>query len=406
MDRARSAKVKASRVSCCFSVMVLSVVLSGKATQAGEILDNAKLKDVLKAGISLSVVEDMIKTSTTQFKYESSEIVDISKAAKEGNMPQADIDRLLKIVIAEANKGQTRLKEMVVRFLNMCVNGNEQEYGAMMRQLLREGKAIVPYLMAHIEEENEKKRVGILDALAQIGDKADSVVNSVRLMLDDRNMAVRAQAAKTVAALATPATCETLLEQLNPKKHENLDGYALALGYLADPKAIAPLTNLLKDSQEENAAVAAAFALGQLRAREERAVGGLLDGLLSDRWEQLRFTCAHSLALIGEPRTVSYVMRAFQRYRDGRPRLITALKKFKYYEGVEFLVELTNDDTPDVRKAAMEVLQVVTGETYSSYDEWDSWWNINKVRPDWEKLGKNAGGNPPAVVAQPKETAK
>ncbi|MBI3830627.1 MAG: HEAT repeat domain-containing protein [Planctomycetes bacterium] len=383
--------------------------------QAGEFLDNAKLKEVLKAGISLSVIEDMIKASTTQFVYSSSEVVEISKAAKEGNMPQADIDKLLKIVIAEANKGQTRLREMVVRFLNMCVNGTEQEYGAMMRALLREGKAIVPYLLEKIEEENEIKRKGILDAILQIGDKTDTVTRSVKLMLDDRHMAVRAQAAKTVASLAGPATCQDLIDSLDTKKHENLDGIALALGYLNDPKAVNPLTTLLKESNDENACVAAAFALGQLRAKDERALGALLDGILSDRWDQLRYTSAQALSLIGEPRTVSYVLRAYQRYREGRARLIGTLAKFKYFEAIEFLVDCTNEDNPEVRKTAMDTLQVVTGEKYDNYDDWLSWWNINKVRPDIQHIGGVAAPPVPKTgpttvaqppVQQPKDEAK
>lgn len=400
------------RLGFVFCALVVGCALYGRSTRAAEILDNAKLKEVLKAGISLSVIEDMIKASTSDFRYDSKEIVEVSKAAKDGGMPQVDIDKLLKIVIAESNKSQTRLRDLVSRFLNMCVNGNEQEYGAMMRMLLREGNAVVPYLLEKIEQENEKMRVGLLDALAQIGDKSERVVLSVKLMVNDRDKAVRAQAAKAVAALGGPKTCAELIEDLNPKKHDHLDGYALALGYLGDKNGVVPLVSLLKETTDEDTAVCAAFALGQLRANDERTVGALLDGILSDRWEMLRTTCAKSLAYVGEGRAVSYVIRAFQRYRDGRAPLIATLAKFKYYEAIEFLVNCTNDDNNNVRKVAMETLQVITTERYDNYDDWYSWWNINKARPDWERLGKGADTkasmNPKsseAVVQQP-DTAK
>ncbi|MCW8129209.1 MAG: HEAT repeat domain-containing protein [Planctomycetota bacterium] len=398
------------RLALVGCVCLLGCALYGRNARAAEILDNAKLRDLLKAKISLGVIEEMIKASNTDFRCDTKEVVEISKAATEGGMPQSDIDKLLKILIAESNRSQTRLRDLVSRFMNMCVNGNEQEYAAMMRTLLREGPAAVPYLLEKIEQENERMRVGLLDALGQIGDKSDRVVQSVKLMVNDREKSVRAQAAKAVALLAGPKTCAELIEDLNPKKHEHLDGYALALGHLGDKNAVVPLVTLLKDTTDEDTAVCAAFSLGLLRANDERTVGALLDSILSDRWEMLRYTSAKSLALVGEPRTVSYVIRAFQRYREGRAHLVSTLSKFKYFEAIEFLVNCTNDDNNNVRKSAMETLQVVTGERYDNYDDWYSWWNINKVRPDWERIGKDAkaGMNPKAaetLVQQP-DTAK
>jgi high-affinity K+ transport system ATPase subunit B len=133
-------------------------------------------------------------------------------------MARPDLDRLLNLVIEKANSEKTRIKELVDRFMNICVNGDEAEYESLVRTLMREGRAIVPELMKHFEEEQELKRKGILDMLGRVGDKNAVVINSIKLHLSDRHPAVRAQAAKAVAALAGPTTVDELIEVVETGK--------------------------------------------------------------------------------------------------------------------------------------------------------------------------------------------
>lgn len=365
------------------AVAVLGTATALACAQAGELLDNEKLTSLLKNKISLVVIKAKIADSTCQFNSDASEIVKIQQAAAEGGMVQKDIDELLQIAINESKRISTKMRELVSRFLNVCVNAKPDEYDPMLRTLQREGKAIVPYLLEKIEEEDEKKRAGLLDALGKLGDRGEKVVQSVRLMLEDRNPAVRAQAARSLADLNVPEIAKELIESLKQRK-EFIDGIALALGYLKDPAATEALTRILDESANADGRVAAAFALGQLRTKDEKALLALLrKGVLDDRNALLRANAAKALAEIGDPRTVDYVKRAYQRFRDGRDDLVRSLGSFRTYDAVDFLIPLTNEDDPKVRLSSIETLKKLTGENFSSYDEWLAWWEINKSRPDW-----------------------
>jgi HEAT repeat protein len=369
--------------------IVLAATVRG-AEEAGEILDNAKLISMLKAQISLPVIKTKIENSSVRFVADSDQLILISTAAHEGGMEKKDVDELLTIVIQKANLEKNRIKELVDRFMNVCVNGDPTEYDTMMRSLLGEGRACVPQLLKHTEEENEVKRRGVVDALGRIGDKSPAVVNRVRLLLTDRHPDVRQEAAKAVAALALPTTVDELIEVLNRRQAEYVDGVALALGELRDPKAVAPLTTLLTLSTEAGNRRAAATALGQLRTKDDRAIKALLAGVLDARDPQLRVASARALGLIGEVQTVGYIIRSFQRFGDvdGRAHLITELRHFKSLAALDFLVPCTNDDAPDIRKAAVETLKVLTGANGESREEWESIVNVIRDRPDWRDSDK------------------
>jgi HEAT repeat protein len=307
-------------------------------------------------------------------------------------MDKKEIDKLLTTVIEKANLERVRMKELVDRFMNICVNGDPPEYDSLMRQILSEGRACVVQLLKHREEENEKKRTGVLDALGRLGDKSAPVVLQVRLMLSDRHPDVRKQAALAVAALAAATTADELIEILQKRQMEFVDGVALALGEVGDPKAVGPLTTLLTLSTDREARWAAATALGQLRTKDKAAIEGLLAAVLDTRDPMLRASAAKALGAIGEPRTVGHIIRSFQRFDDpeGRAQLLKQLRYFKSLVALEFLVPSTNHDSPDIRKAVIETLKVMTGANAETRDEWESVVNVIKDRPDWQDVDKAA----------------
>jgi len=364
--------------------------------EVGEIFDNTKLVSMLKAKIALSVIKKKIENSTVRFNSDADQLIQVRSAAAEGGMEEKDIVELLNTVIDKANLEKVRVKELVDRFMNICVNGDPPEYDSLMRQILSEGRVCVPQLLKHREEENELKRKGVLDALGRLGDKSATVLNQVRLMLSDRHPNVRKQAAKAVALLAAATTVDELIEILQKRQMDFVDGVALALGELGDPKAVGPLTTLLTLSTEREARWAAATALGQLRTKEKGAVEALLAAVLDQRDATLRAAAAEALGAIGEPRTVGYVIRGFQRYGEpeSRAQLLKQLKYFKSYVALEFLVPISNDDSPEVRKAAVETLRVMTGANAENRDEWEAILNVMRDRPDWRDVDKAATVKP------------
>ena len=363
---------------------------------AGEIMDNTKLISLLENHISLAVIKPKLMNSDCQLNSDTSELIKFQIAAEKGGMDKKDIDELLQIIIKESTRVSTKMREWVSRFMNGCVNFKPEEYDSMVRTLQREGKAIVPFLLEKIEEEDEKKRAGILDLLGKLGDRSEKVLQVVRQMLEDRAPGVRAQAAKAFADLGTPEGAKELIESLKQRK-EFIDGIALALGYLKNPIATEALTKILDESPNMDGRIAAAYALGLLRTKEEKAILALLKkGIQDDRNSTLRWKSAEALGAIGDPRTVEYVKRVYQRYQDGRAELLLSLRQasFKQFDTVDFLIPCTNEDKQDVRVAANLTLKFLTGENYNNFDEWSSWWEINKSRPDWIR---------PPDLAQPKK---
>jgi HEAT repeat protein len=381
------------------AIPLLTCFLS-RASLSADIMDNAKLLRAIRANVSLDVMLKQIATSTSNCHFDSSTeaLIQIQEAGKEGGWKQEDVKALQMKVIEISMADQKRLQELVTTALNVFENANAEdpnEYDSMMRTLIREGRAVVPYLLKSIEQESERKRGGIMDALGRIGDKGDEVVRVAILMLFDRSKPVRLQAAKCVAALHGPSTCDDLVARLN-NKNEKQDGVAMALGFLGDTHAFEPLVRLLKYSADSDARVCAAFSLGQLRARTPAATEALLEAVLDERDARLRDSAAQALALIGERRTPSYIIKAFERYRQGREDLLRHLSFFKSGEAIEFLIEKIVSDDPKIKKSSLEALRVLTGENLETSDEWRGWWDVNKVRPDWIRTNSDAPKIPDA----------
>lgn len=416
-----------ARSICRPLAAALALALVSGSALAGEVLDNAKVINMVKKGVSLKVILKLMEPSAnpaeraqgTNFRFDSSSeaMIAIQEAGKEGNWVKEDIAVLQEKITDMAKKDEKYLKELVDRALNVFENADDKEYDSMMRTLAGEGKRAVPYLIAKMEQESDRKRSGVVDALGRVGDKSDAVVRAITLMLTDRAKPVRAQAAKSVQALSDENTAKELIAKLNSRV-EKLDGVAMALGYLGNAAAIEPLTKLLKNNADSDTRVCAAFALGELRAKTPEAAKALLDAVLDDRDEKLRETAANALAAkLGDKRAPSYIMKAFQRYRAGRPELIKNLSFIKDFSSLEFLAEQADNDDPKVKKAALETFVLLSGEEAKDAEECRSITPILRTRPDWIQtdgprvpdarrerdgaLQKNEGGNEAIPTALP-----
>ena len=377
--------------------------LSSRAL-GGEVLDNKTLNAALEQGIDPDVIASKFKTSLCHFDASLEALVEIKKAAEKGGWKAENIKVLQQSVITAADGDRRRRTELVARAMNVWDNADPDEYARMMRILRTEGKAIVPFILDQIEQESERKRGGMLDALGQIGDKSDNVVKQAILMLNDRSKPVRMEAAKCVAKLAGPNTCDDLVARLS-NRDDKLDGVCMALGYLGDAKATEALTRTLKYAYDSDTRVCAAFALGQLRASSKDARASLLEAVLDDHDEKLRDSAANSLALIGEKQTPNYIIKAFQRYHQGREDIIKHLAAFKSATSVEFLLEQLENDAPKIKRSAQETLQVLTGENQPSVDEWKSWWEVVRTRPDWIQASNDSQKVPePGSVPKPTDS--
>ncbi|MBE7463949.1 MAG: HEAT repeat domain-containing protein [Planctomycetes bacterium] len=378
-----------------------TVVFCVPDARAGEILDNQALERMLEAGFSLKVLEAKFRDSDCQFDDGSDKLIVLKAAAKKGGMEGADSDQLVLMVMDAAKKNQKELAALAGQLMNGAINYDKQEYESLMRNIQRKGKAMVPYILHHIEEENELKRQAVLDALKRLRDKTESVVRSVRLMLQDRHPAVRRQAAETLAELADAKLADELITDLDAHRGEHIDGIAFTLGYMEYKPAARTLTTVLTRSTDKDGRLASAFALGRLRAREPEALKALLDAVLDDQDERLRDVAGQSLAWMQYPKAVMYIKKAYERYRPGRAGMVRHLAFFKSVEAMEFLLEIADAEAPDVRAAALETLKHLTGEGYETAEDYRSWWQYNKARPDWIQVDASKGET---VTEQPGKT--
>ena len=398
----RFQRVQLSVRTCSLAFLFLSAGIA----VAGEPLDNTKIELALKAGISSKVMDEKIKSSLPNVHVDASleALVRMKQAAEEGKWSKEEIGALQEQLIKIADGDKKRLADLVTLSLSVFENADPSEYEIYMRKLKKEGKAITPYMLDQIEQESERKRGAMLDALGQIGDKSDAVVRQAILMLTDRSKPVRLEAAKCIAKLSGPATCDDLIARL-AARDEKLDGVCMALGYLGDSKAEEPLTRTLKFAFDSDTRVCAAFALGQLRSKSEVARSELLNAVLDEHDEKLRDSAANSLALIGDKRTPSFIKKAFQRYRPGREEIIKHLSSFKTSETVEFLLEQLENDVPKIKRAAQDTLQILTGETnLAGADEWKSWWEVTKFRPDWIQVDHESKIPEPGSANKPSDS--
>ncbi|MCZ7645646.1 MAG: HEAT repeat domain-containing protein [Planctomycetota bacterium] len=388
---------------------VLLTVLSGLValagwSRAGEPLDNDALNAMLKAGFTLKVLEVKFGESDCQFDTSSARLIEVHNAAKEGGMSAADIDKLQLMVMQEAKKKEKELSMLAGQLMNGAINFDKQEYETHMRKVQRKGKSMIPYLMVYIDEEHELKRVAVLDAMKRLhADNAETVL-AVRLMLEDRSKGVRRQAAETLAEIGTEKIVNEILEELDQRKGQFLDGKAFVPGFMEYRPAARSLTNLLTRSADPDGRLAAAFSLGRIHAKDRESVGALLDAVLDDHDEKLRDVAGLSLAWLRVPQAVPYIRKAYERYTKGRADVIRHLQYFRTPEAIEFLLTAGDNDDGTVRKSALETLRNMTGEAYETVEEFRSWWQYNKDRPEFVQTPGAGGGA--TVTEQPNGAAR
>ena len=394
------------RALCLAALLVCAGVLPGRPAGAGEVIDNAKLEKMCREGVSLDVILKLLEPTVTvgeaqkgancRFDASTEAMISLQKACTEGKWQPKDIEKLQTKVIELSNADQKHLKGLVDRALVVFENAvDDSEYDTMMRELEKEGKRVIPFLLAKETVESERQRSGVADALGRLGDKSENVLAAVTRMLTDRAKPVRLKAARAIVPLAGPTTAGELMARLG-SRIEKLDGVAMALGYIGEQRAIEPLTKVLKMSGDSDTRICAAFSLGELRAKAPAACEALLEAVLDERDEKLRESAAAALTKIGEKRTPSYIIKAFFRYRPGRDELMRHLASFKDLEGLEFLVGQVASDDPKVRKAAVETLRLLTGEDQADADGWRGVLEVLRVRPDWNRGNTNANKIPDA----------
>jgi HEAT repeat protein len=373
-------------VCCC---------LLPQTARAQQIIDNEALIKMVEAGVDFQVVKKMIASPEARVHFVSDHnfIIQLQVAAQKGQMPASDLAALQTLVVDKSQEQNKFIKEAVMQLMNMAVNAAEEgdaEYERVMRNVLRFGKAAVATLLEDrfMNNDDEKQRAAVLDALARIGSQANEVLRNVRLMLNDTHPGVRRRAAETLAKLAPEdgRLTDELLSDLPRAKHG--DGILFALGFLKDPRANPDLLRMLKTSRDEHARTAAAWALGNTGQLDKEAIESLLNAVLDDQSPMVRGASGRALAVNRVKQTPDYIQRSFQRHSQGRAEMLRHLEYFRSFRNAQCLVSLVEHDQPQVRMSAGSALRVLSGENFQNASEWEIWLQSIQGRPDWIDLDR------------------
>lgn len=124
----------------------------------GEIFDNEKLLEMIEAENSLKVIITKIDSSSCRFNADTKNLNLIRQACKKATWKSDDVDTLQIRIMKEYDRTKDSMKLAVDRFLNVCLNWDGGDYEAAMRELMRLGQGVVPFLLTHWQEENPLKR--------------------------------------------------------------------------------------------------------------------------------------------------------------------------------------------------------------------------------------------------------
>ncbi len=356
------------------SFVLLSLICA--AEPMGEILTNEKILLLVEAGFSEQLILRKIEESDCDFEISASAMVDLKKQKVSEPVIAAMMD---------AQKRYAERKRRVVEQLIQTLRGTEpQQYALAVRKLVRAGPTAVPRLLRHLDDEDPVIRAGSCEVLGKILDRA--ALPSLFEMLRDSHPAVRAQAALALSKMRSQASTERLLQMME-EPGMPLDGVARALGYSGDRRAYQKLLRLFETPGPNEARAAAGFALGALG--ETRALDALVATLVRRSTDpRVRDSCAMALAklvplLAAEERTtvLDAMLKAFERYHASRAVLARELRAFNEERAVTALVEALKDHVRDVSVAAWDSLKYVTAEEIPrDYDQWTSWWQLQRRR--------------------------
>jgi HEAT repeat protein len=349
---------------------VVAACLLLAAPARAETLTNDDVIQLVKSGLSETLVRKKIATSDCRFDMSAARLVEL----KEAGVPEGIIELMVDT--------HTKWKARITGAVQVALQGFRDDTGAQRERSLRDLQRLGPDAIPEIVRQgliNEEARVrsGAAEAIGLMGHRDG--MEPLLEALTDRDAAVR-----TVAAAALKATvedgerervCKRLLAVVSGID-KPADGAVRALGHLGEKRAAPDLRKMAQADTAPAMRAAAAEALGAMRDAESLDL--LIDRLLADRSAEVRGAAALALARIGDAKAVKPLVKAFERYPQDRRQLVGPLARFRDPEGVETLIEALDDDDARVKDMAWDALKLLTGETSLKKDRsiWNEWWEL------------------------------
>ena len=177
-----------------------------------------------------------------------------------------------------------------------------------------------------------------------------------------------------------PGAVDALVEGMQGQPPDVLAGTCYALGALRDPKGIPFLATAVRH-QDVEVVRAAAQALGMFPTSESRTA---LKSLVGHPSQEVRSEVLSALEIQEDPAVVEILETIAS--SDPSPELRAAamgrLGRFKDPSPVPFLIQQLKGKDDTNRRAALDTLRLLSGQSYGPRPEaWTRWWEQNRKSP-------------------------
>lgn len=288
-----------------------------------------EVKITKKLSMPLIIV---VNEGTTTFKGWDVEIISIFTDRE----IKLDLSRKIEDSIVFPQTGTTHITSISTK----CSFGKDT--AMVFKKIQYSQDQVIEGIIAVLKDEFDRK--GAVIALVEIGD--ERAVEPLKQALKDKSKDVQIWAAFGLYKLGDTQKIEFLITALKDEDGDVREAAVRVLGELRDPRAVEPLITALKD---ENwwVRMFAAKALGELK--DPRAVEPLISALKDGD------VCWKAAAALGE---INPKWRETEEAKRKVSEFISALK----------------DEDGDVRRAAAEALEKITGKNFGVDEaKWRDW---------------------------------
>ncbi|MHC4914644.1 MAG: HEAT repeat domain-containing protein [Planctomycetota bacterium] len=354
------------------AVLVLTGLLLSAGARA-ETLTNEDIMDMVKAGLSETVVVKKIKTSECNFDVSAKKLVELKKA----DVPESIIDLMLDVYKQQKDRIKAGVQVAIQGFKDLDAKQHERS----LRALVRMGAAAISEIVRQgLANEHPKVRAGCTEAVGKIGHRDG--LEPIMEVLVDREQPVRAGAASALRHLVPDAERDRIYKRLTAiltDIEKPGDGVILAFGHLGMKQALPEIRRIARGDTSPRMREVAVAAIGMLRDAESLDLA--IKRMLDDRNGGVRVEASKALALIGNAKAVMPMIKAFERYPQDRRFLVGPMARFRHVKVVETLIEALEDDDARVKDLSWEALKMITGESMKKEKGvWSEWWELDGKR--------------------------
>ncbi|MDR0363147.1 MAG: HEAT repeat domain-containing protein [Planctomycetota bacterium] len=364
--------MNAKSMMACLVALLLVVVLwtaGGTAADARqEVLSNADVIELVRAGLPADLVMAKIASSLNSFSTSARSLIHL----KENSVPDAVIQAMLAVSADPSLRSSVGGERAERELANIAFGAEENKEVALAWFLANPDASIAP-LRAALGGTNAALRGAAAVALGRIGD-ADSLP-TIRALLTDTTSMTRTLAAEAIASLNDRSSIAAA-EQAVIRQVEPLDGYVRLVGFAKLTPAAEAVGVILSGNTDVDNRIAAAWALGEIGRAGIAGRPALEKALSGDDNPRVRREAAVALAKFRDSRAADSLQNACRIDPEVRKTILVLLAD--YPEAVGFLVEVMNvppdQIAADEAGAARTGLVRLTGRDYGlDGSGWSAW---------------------------------